>query len=57
MVLWSAENDIENRSKDFPVDVLLQCEQLIFNLGETFELELFIEKAGRIDVFMAAKSG
>lgn len=36
MVLWFVENDIENRSKYFPVDVLLQYHQRIFELGETF---------------------
>ena len=50
MVLWFVENDIENRSKYFPVDVLLQFHQRIFELGETFELELFIKKFRQVGI-------
>jgi len=55
MVFWFVENDVEKRSNYVPVDVLLQFHQWIFELGESFELELFIKKAGWIAVFHGSR--
>jgi hypothetical protein len=57
MLLWFMEKNIENRRKYFSVYAFLPFYQWIFELDETFGLELFIKMFRQvgIDVFHGSR--
>jgi len=44
------EDDIQDWRKDVPVDICIQFHQWIFELGEPFQQEMFIEKLRLVGV-------
>ncbi len=52
-----AENDSKNGREDVPVDICFQSHKRIFELGEPFQKEMFVEKSERIDVFHDSSKG
>ena len=45
------EDNIKNRSKDLPVDMVIELDERIFQLCKAFKQEMFVEKAERVDIF------
>ena len=50
-VLGFIEDHIENRSKELPIDMVIEFDERVFELCEFFEQKMIVKKAEWVDVF------